>query len=779
MFSRARLLRSESEAPAKTCLSTVRGGRPARLSPSPKAGRGNGTHKTQLTRVLPLLALVASCSAAANVTLVTSQAEYEAAAREARAGDTIVLANGEWRDFEVLLTGDGTAEKPITLRAETKGKVFLTGQSNLRLAGKHLVVTGLVFRDGFSPTNTVIAFRRAKGEYAYHSRVTEVVIDHFNNPERYEADFWVMMYGKHNRFDHNHLVGKSNQGVTMAVRLDSEASQENHHRIDHNYFGPRPILGSNGGETLRIGTSHYSLTDSYTLVENNYFDRCDGEVEIISSKSGRNTFRGNLFLESRGTLTLRHGNDSLVENNVFLGNRVDHTGGIRVINKRQTVRNNYMYGLTGHRFGGALVIMNGVPDSPINRYHQVEDSVIENNSIIDSDHVELAAGADEERSAPPIRTVFRNNLVYNSDGRSIIAVHDDVGGIDFRNNALNRVETPAVDRGFTSLGITLGQAANGLLYPNNDTLGDTGANRDLEVLDIRSTGVDWYAKPGREDRFGTGRQISVTAAEGELAAAVRGAGPGDVISLAPGDYRATKILVIDRPLTIRAASADERASIEFERTALFEIAEGGSLKLVGLDISGRSAPDMAGNSLIRTSRYSMLGNYELVVQDVSVSDLDTNHSFNFFTVAKHTFADRIEVTDSEFHNVTGHVLFLNRESDDLGIYNGEYVSIRRSTFRDVQGTVADIYRGGTDESTFGPHFELSESTIENVGHGKRNKARASIRLHGVQASDIRGNAFAQSQPIRVIHTVGDPVTRFAANEFSSTPAPVVGDIGEL
>ena len=33
------------------------------------------------------------------------------------------------------------------------------------------------------------------------------------------------------------------------------------------------VLGSNGGETLRIGTSHYSMFNSNTLVENNYFDR--------------------------------------------------------------------------------------------------------------------------------------------------------------------------------------------------------------------------------------------------------------------------------------------------------------------------------------------------------------------------------------------------------------------------------------------------------------------------------------------------------------------------
>ena len=43
------------------------------------------------------------------------------------------------------------------------------------------------------------------------------------------------------------------------------------------------------------------------------FDRCDGEVEIISSKSGGNIYRGNLFLQSRGTLTLRHGDGNLVE----------------------------------------------------------------------------------------------------------------------------------------------------------------------------------------------------------------------------------------------------------------------------------------------------------------------------------------------------------------------------------------------------------------------------------------------------------------------------------
>ena len=398
--------------------------------------------KRHFSRLLTCLVYVLATSCHADMPgetyLVKSQEEYKAAVKQLKPGDILVLANGIWRDFEILFIGKGTDEKPITLRAEEKGKVVLSGQSNLRLAGEHLIVKGLVFKDGYTPTSAVISFRRTRGHYANHSRVTEVVIDHYNNPERTETDYWVAMYGQHNRFDHNHIEGKSNRGVSMAVRLDSEASRENFHRIDHNYFGPRPILGSNGGETLRIGTSHYSLTDSQTTVENNYFDRCDGKLEIISNKSGKNVYRGNVFFESRGTLTMRHGNGTLVENNVFFGNSVDHTGGIRVINGDQTIRNNYMEGLAGYRFGGALVVMNGVPNSPINRYHQVENALIENNSLINSDHVQLAAGSDAERSAVPVDSRVANNLFYSESGQDIFTVYDDISGIEFDNNLQNQ-----------------------------------------------------------------------------------------------------------------------------------------------------------------------------------------------------------------------------------------------------------------------------------------------------------------------------------------------------
>ncbi len=716
-----------------------------------------------------------SVEATTETLLVRSQAEYQEAVRQLVPGATIVLANGVWKDFEILLAGKGTAEKPITLRAQTSGKVIISGRSNLRLAGEYLLVSGLVFKDGYTPTDSVISFRRNAGELAYHSRVSEVVIDHFNNPERRETDYWVAMYGQHNRFDHNQLVGKSNVGVTMAVRLNAENSRKNHHRIDHNYFGPRAILGSNGGETLRIGTSHFSLADSFTVVENNYFDRCNGELEIISNKSGHNIFRGNVFFESRGTLTMRHGSGTVVEDNVFLGNGVDHTGGIRVINGDQTIRNNYMEGLAGYRFGGALVVMNGVPNSPINRYHQVENALIENNTLINSDHVQLAAGSDAERSAVPVRSVIQNNVFFHDSAAEIFTVYDDVSGIEFKNNVENFNSKFGENHNFRRLKMAMQRAENGLMYPLSEDLLSVGVSRDIDPIEKEGTGVDWYVKPAKASRFSGGKETIVAPAEGSLAVAVAAAYDGDVLLLEAGNYTVGRILEVNRPITI-AAVAGAKVRIDYERSTLFEIKDGGSLSLKNLTISGEKTPDNAGNSVVRTQRGSMLNNYELIVEDSTITDLNINHSFNFLNVAKSTFADRIEIHRSKFSNITGAILKLDSENDDYGIYNSEYVTITNSTFRNVEGSLVSYYRGGTDESTFGPHFELSDSKLENVGWGSRNKSAASMLLHGVQVSSIANNSIANSQVVKLMHSVGEPVTKITENTFVSSGAPLVVEL---
>ncbi len=728
---------------------------------------------TMRCTALFLLSLMWCGSLVAEQTLVQNQAEYQQAISNVEPGDTIVLANGIWKDFEILFAANGTEQHPITLAAETKGEVVITGQSNLRLAGDYLVVTGLVFRDGHTPTSAVISYRNTETELANYSRVTEVIIDNFNNPERTETDYWVAMYGKHNRFDHNHLEGKRNTGVTMAVVLNSEASLENYHRIDHNYFGPRSILGGNGGETLRIGTSAYSLNNSFTTVEDNYFDRTDGELEIISNKSGGNIFRGNVFYESRGTLTMRHGSGNLVENNVFFGNGADHTGGIRVINGEQTILNNYMEGLAGYRFGGALVVMNGVPNSSINRYHQVKNALIENNSLINSDHVQLAAGSDLERSAVPIDSRMADNLFYSEAEHDIFTVYDDISGIEFENNVQNRASALGTEQHFMTKPMAMSRASNGLLYPNDTALAAFGVARDLQPIQKQETGASWYPKPEVRSKFSGGVETQVAPSQGALAAAIRASSAGDTLVLAAGQYSVQRILEITHPLTIRSVAGADSVRIDYERGALFEIQDGGSLALIGLTISGEKTPDSTGNALIRTQRGSMLINYELLVDSLNVIDLNVNNSFNFLTVSKSTFADRIEIRNSNFARITGDILKLDAENDDFGIYNSEYVIIENSHFDSVQGALVNYYRGGTDESTFGPHFELSGSVLNDVGNGSRNKSGAAILVHGVQVTTITGNTVSNSPAIKVMHTVGEPVTQILSNTFVATPAPEV------
>ncbi|MBS0479340.1 MAG: polysaccharide lyase 6 family protein, partial [Proteobacteria bacterium] len=219
--------------------------------------------------------------------LVRDQRGFAAAAKGVQPGDRIILADGEWRDFQIKLVAEGTAAKPVVLTAEHPGKVVLTGQSSLAIAGRYIAVSNLVFRDGYAPGKEVVATRVGK-RWAESSRLSGIVIDRFNNPDRKTEDHWVALYGYNLRVDHSHFEGKSNNGAMMVVIRDKPWPLDNTIRIDHNYFGPRPPLGSNGGETIRIGTSTESMSDSHTVVEDNYFERCDGEVEIVSVKSGAN-----------------------------------------------------------------------------------------------------------------------------------------------------------------------------------------------------------------------------------------------------------------------------------------------------------------------------------------------------------------------------------------------------------------------------------------------------------------------------------------------------------
>lgn len=359
---------------------------------------------------------------------VATPAELQTAIRAAGPGDVIVMADGTWTNVDILFEAEGAPEDSVTLRAETPGRVVLDGTSRLRIAGSYLVVDGLYFRGGeIHPDDGHVIQFRSGSKHAHHSRLTRTAVVDYN--ARFPTwDYkWVSLYGTHNRVDHSYFAGKTHAGPTLVVWLnDPPDDAPNFHRIDHNYFGPRPPLGANGGETIRIGTSSRSMQDSETLVEANLFEACDGEIEIISNKSGRNVFRGNTFLASAGTLTLRHGNGALVEGNFFLGEGKAGAGGVRVIGEDHAVVNNYFEDLDGTGFRSAVSVMNGVPNSPLNRYFQVKRAVIAFNTIVHArSSIFLGAGADDERTLPPDSLVIANNAVLAGERADFIVRQDD------------------------------------------------------------------------------------------------------------------------------------------------------------------------------------------------------------------------------------------------------------------------------------------------------------------------------------------------------------------
>lgn len=691
-------------------------------------------------------------------TLVHTLEEYNQAVNLAKPGSTIVLANGVWENAELLFQGKGTAEAPITLTVEEKGKVTLEGQSYLQIAGEYLHVEGLVFKNGYTPTNEVISFRKNNKELAYNSRLSECVIDNYSNPERHEQDSWVALYGKNNRVDHNHFEGKGNRGVTLIVRLNTKESIENNHIIEANYFGPRQNLGSNGGETLRVGTSHYSMEKSNTLVQGNYFDRCDGEHEIISNKCDQTTYKNNVFFESIGTLTMRHGDETLVEGNVFLGNRKRNTGGIRVINGQQTVRNNYGYGLTGYRFRGALVVMNGVPNSPLNRYFQVEDAIIENNVFVDSDHVQLCAGSDAERSATPINSTFKNNTFYLEKPSKLVTIYDDISGIAFENNLTNHPINKTLTSGFEVENMSLTKDKNGLLMPMIGEKVIAPALAD-EIPTKENTGAAWYSKADKRIAFESGKTTTVAAGVNTLFDAIKNSQPGDILELKDSErYELTKLPLIQHPLTIQA-SEGKTPLILWEKKAAFDIVNGGELRLKGLTFDGENAPDGSGNAVIRTSKYSMNKNYSLRIENCAFDNLDVNHSFDVIRIYKNTFADEIHISNSTFNNITGHVMALDKETDDVGIYNAEFVTLHNNIFTNIGGAVLSLHRGGKDESTFGPFLDMDHCTFENVGFDSRNKYKAAINLYGVQDIQMKNSIFKKTKKIQMHLVVGEPIVK--------------------
>ena len=348
-------------------------------------------------------------------------------------GDSVVLQNGTYTDQNFTFTGLGTEDNPITLQAETPGKVILKGSSQLSIAGEYLVVDGLQFNGGALDSGTVIDF----AEESQHCTLRNTAIFDYNPSDPETRYCWVTLNGYGNIVEYCSFSGQTHSGVTLVVRLQKDVTAG--HIIRQNHFANRPEGKGNGYETIRIGTGGQRDTNARCVVSDNLFEACNGETEIVSNKSCENTYSGNIFVACAGTLTLRQGHRCVVENNAFIAQDTEGSGGLRITGQDHRISGNYFSGTMG-RGGAAIALLAGTPGAPRGGYPQVERCLIENNTMVDNLGALFALDASYEAEGDnllPIDVTITNTLMVQREGsEAVVDAEKEHTGIKWKNNYL-------------------------------------------------------------------------------------------------------------------------------------------------------------------------------------------------------------------------------------------------------------------------------------------------------------------------------------------------------
>ncbi len=711
--------------------------------------------------------------------------ELNDAIKNSKEGNQIVLANGIWKDVEIKFRGKGTKEKPIILKAETAGRVSIEGKSYLKFGGEYLIVEGLHFKNGYSPSNAVVDFKISHkdtlDEIANNCKLTNCVIEDFNKPKRDKSDLWVNFWGRHNELSHCYIAGKTNRGPTVRINIAGIESINNYHQIVNNHFGPRPVKGGPSGETIQLGDSYTSMSPSHTLVANNLFEACNGEVEVISSKTNFNEFRNNVFYKSEGSLVTRHGNYVTIDGNYFIGDGVNENyGGIRIINTGHWVTNNYFFNLKGKSFRSPLAVMNGIPKSPLNRYNQVTDVVVAYNTYVNcSSPWQFGVGTNiaqagvlpksEIRSARAIRMTVANNIVYNEKGLDAIVIENDkADGVTFKSNIVDNkgVKFKNFNNGLIEASLELKKISDNIWLPtgipfdiepyigfdfntiDKDLFGDyrqdsytvslgavSGVNTsNPNILDKSKYGTTWFSNESAVKDPVIHHVTNV----GEIQTKIDEASDGDIIALGLGLFQVDKSLIINKSITI-TTSGDGKAEILFsgdKDTPLFSLQSKGKLFIKKVILKGNNT-----NYAFSSLKENMSNHFGLKVTECEISN------FNYvLKVYKESFSERITFKNTSIFNCENGIE-LSEEINDKGDYNTEYLTINNCNFNNVDANVIDYYRGGYDESTIGGNLLITNSTFTNCGAKERNKMLLNHR--GIVNVNIRDNMFSNN-PVKLI-----------------------------
>ncbi len=411
----------------------------------------------KITHFPALLTSLLLTAATANSEVVDSVGSFSKVLSSLAPGSVIEFSDGTYdsKGGTKLVGKKGSEENPIVLRAQHRGKAVIAGVAGFILKDcEHVVLEGFVFENDADQQSVLL-------ENCHHVRVTRNIFRPVERAKPRHWEHWVTVDGAssgENRIDHNMFERKVNRGSPLFVRGDDVALVcSQHDRIDRNHF--RDVIfanGENGHETIRTGGNDLGASgqSSFTIIEENLLEHCNGEDELMSLKSSDNIVRNNTILNCRGAICMRLGNRSVASGNFIIASEDGPAfGGIKLFGFDHRVFNNYFAGLTGRRHEAPFALVPGMYDTPttenIGKKYDDNTAVppsrcwIAHNTWVDCSPLQFGFDKEDKQwTKLPNACAFFNNLVVHTQRRSVplinlglvhdLQIHDNLGfaGVD-------------------------------------------------------------------------------------------------------------------------------------------------------------------------------------------------------------------------------------------------------------------------------------------------------------------------------------------------------------
>jgi len=381
---------------------------------------------------------------------VSSSAEWTTAINNSASGDTINVKANIGTALSITNKNFSTTN-PLKIKAASPQGITLLSLAMLNCKGINVEN----FKFGPSAVNT---YTLLKADNCSNIKISRNYFD-LHNVTLGQTAIIVSSASSNIDIGYNTFADKDyvvQGGSYIKVSYNSKAGTfPSNVNIRNNYFKnivPVPVGTSYDGDSDReciiIGSTGTNVTPGNNIIENNLFEECDGEGELISLKCSNNIIRYNTFVNCLGGVSIRTGEYNEVYGNFFFANSnnknayPNDTGGVRTYGSHHKVYNNYFEGLTGKGYNAPLCIDGGDTTDPVlvGGHVRSNDCYVVNNTLVNCSYGIELGYMNKSAKTPelcPTNCKIANNIIYDTKDGNLFTIYSDNGTIFAGNIGYN------------------------------------------------------------------------------------------------------------------------------------------------------------------------------------------------------------------------------------------------------------------------------------------------------------------------------------------------------